>query len=669
MSFSARRTLLAISLLAPACGEIRVDASGAGAVVDAGSSADASPSAAASNVALWRLPRGGARTDEFALPWPTDIARDAQGRVDLEWFPHDGVHTLIRQYISSFTGRLDGYSLQPTVYLRFGGPLDPATLPESAARSRDGASALQLVDIDPASPDRGRRVPLQWYFREEPTRYWYANTLAVAPVFGFPLRPRTRYALIATTDLRGRNGARLVRDADLDVVLGDGGDVDAVAGRARAIYRPAAEALASMGVPTARILSLAVFTTQDPTAEFFRAADWLRRSGPAPALEGELSAPELVENYVRLRGHYGPNPVFQSGRNPYNEVGSGDFVLDAQGVPQVQGTESIRFALTLPTTPMPEGGFPVAIFAHGTGGNYESFIRDRSAQTLAAQGVAALGFDQIFHGERAAPGSSPESAFFNFGNPAAGRTNNRQAALDLVQSGRFVRTLRFSIPDGEGTRAVRFDPARVFFFGHSQGGLNGPLWLAAEDGARAAVLSGAAGNIALSLLEKRQPVNIPALVNSLLGLSAGELVPLHPVAALLQLLVDPADPVSYGRYIVREPREGMHAKHVFQTQGFVDLYAPPPGIAALALSIGLPLVQPVLHEESGWALYGEPSPMLPLTGNLSGTTGAWMQFDAPEGVDGHFVVFRVRGAQSRAAMFLGSAGRAENVVPTLPDMF
>lgn len=651
-----------MSLLVTACGEIRLDATGLAAQSDGGAPVDGAAESPASNVALWRLPRAEP-VDPFALPWPTDLDRDADGRLALRGFPSDGVHTLVRQYLTNFRGRLDGYSLQPAIYLRFGGALDPTSFPGSAAQSRDPGSALQLVDIDPASPERGRRVPLQWYFREEATRYWPPNTLAVAPVFGFALRPRTRYALVATTDLRGRNGARLVRDPDLDVVLGDGGDVDAVAGRARMIYRPAAESLASMGVPTARILSLAVFTTQDPTAEFFRAADWLRTQGPQPALQGDVSAPEAFENVRIVRGHYGPNPVFQSGRNPYNEPGSGDFVLDAQGTPQVQGTESIRFALTLPTTAMPPGGYPIAIYAHGTGGDAESFIRDRTAQALAAQGVATLGFDQVFHGERLAPGSSPESAFFNFGNPSAGRTNNRQAALDLIQSGRFVRTLRFTVPDGE----VRFDPSRVFFFGHSQGGLNGPLWLAAEDGARAAVLSGAAGNIALSLLQKRQPVNIPALVNSLLGLTPGELVPLHPVASLLQLLVDPADPVSYGRYIVREPREGMRPKHVFQTQGFVDLYAPPAGIAALALSIGLPLAQPVLHEEEGWALFREPSPALPLRANLSGATGAWMQFDAPEGVDGHFVIFRVRSAQSRAARFLGSAGRDEGVVPTLSD--
>ena len=43
-----------------------------------------------------------------------------------------------------------------------------------------------------------------------------------------------------------------------------------------------------------------------------------------------------------------------------------------------------------------------------------------------------------------------------------------------------------------------------------------------------------------------------------------------------------------------------------------------------------------------------------------------MQFDAPAGHDGHFVVFDVPGARLRAAAFLGSAARDPAGVPTVP---
>lgn len=630
----------------------------------------------AAGVASWSLPRAGIsaeRRTAFLLPWPSDLARTAQNKADLSFVPGAGGTTIVGQYIREFDNRLDGFSPVGAVYFRFGAPVDPASLPADADASRRDASSVQLIDVDPMSPDRGHRVPLQWYFRPTPTRWWHDNTLAVAPASGFPLRPRTRYALVITRGLRPMGADAYTRDADLDAVLGSAATSDAVVTAARTLYAPVLETLAGVGIARDRILSIAAYTTLDPGAEFFRAAERVQRDVPMPTLVD--STPAMYGGaYFRMTGHYGPNPVFQAGAPPYGEPGSGRFVLDSSGVPMVQRMENIRFALTIPGGPMPPQGWPIAIYAHGTGGDYQTFIQDMSAAAAADQGVAMLGFDQVFHGERAPMGTSPETAFFNFLNAEAGRTNNLQAALDLVQCGRFVRTFTLTITHTDGTtQMVRFNPERVMFFGHSQGGLNGPLWLAAEDGARAAVLSGAAGAFNVSLLLKTRPVNVPRIISSILALESMELVPLHPAITLLQMLVDPSDPVNYGRYIVREPRAGVHAKHVFQTQGFVDTYAADEGIAALARSIGLPLVAPPLHPDTLFPLTGVGSATLPLRSNVvlaggAAVTGAWMQFDAPTGRDGHFVVFQVPGARLRAASFLGSAGVDPMGVPTVSDM-
>ncbi len=655
------------------------------AAPDASDDVDASKVAPASDetvpvadgVASWLLPRAdltGDRRTAFLMPWPSAVSLTAGHKVDLTYLPGAGTPTIVGQYVTQFHDRLDGFSTVGAAYFRLGGAVDPASLPADAEASRRGDSPVQLVDVDPASPDRGHRVPVQWYFRAEPTRWWHSNTLAVAPATGFPLRPHNRYALVVTTDLRRVGGARFTRDRDLEAVLAPAaaGEDPAVTS-ARAAFGPALDALADVGVGRERVLTFTAFTTLDPAAEFFRAADWLRRDGPAPAVV-DMSAARFSSTFYVVTGHYGPNPVFQAGAPPYGAPGSGRLVPDATGTPQVQRTENIRFALTIPGGPMPERGWPLAIYAHGTGGDYETFINDRTAAAAADEGVAMLGFDQVFHGERATAGTSPETAFFNFLNPEAGRTNNIQAALDLVQCGRLVRGLEVPVQRTTGERVTaRFDAERLMFFGHSQGGLNGPLWLAAEDGAHAAVLSGAGGAFNVSLLLKTSPVNIPALVTSVLSLAPQELVPLHPAITLLQLMVDPSDPVNYGRYIVHEPRQGMHAKHVFQTQGFVDTYAPPEGIAALARSIGLPLVEPVLHRDPLFSLTGLGTTLLPARGNIAlasggSVTGAWMQFDAPAGRDGHFVVFSVPGARLRAAAFLGSVQRDMTGIPTVPDM-
>ncbi len=647
----------------PSTGDASVAPDGGVPVMDAAGAGDGGVSP---HTALWRLPR--MPQADFSLPWPNDLALTSQGRVDLTFLPNANHNGLVGQYVQQFNQALDGFSTVGAVYFRFAADLDPASLPTDAAASRDPGASVQIVDIDPASPDHGHRIPAQWLFRPDATAYWPGDTLAVAPVHGFPLRPHTRYAVVLTTDLRATDGAPFARDTDLVAVMDPNAVVDDAGRRARTMYATAFDALDASGVGRSHILSLAVFTTQDPTVEFFRAADWLRAQGPMPVVR-DLTAPTVSPMYTLVRGHYGPNPVFQSGTSPYTAPGTGDFVLDASGTPLPQGMINIHFTLTVPPGPMPEHGWPVAIYAHGTGGNADSFVNDGTGAAAAAQNVAMLGFDQIFNGERTDPGSNPDVAFFNFTNPHAGRTNNRQAALDLVQCGRFVRSVQIPLHNADGTTTtVRFDPGHVMFFGHSQGGLNGPLWLAAEDGASTAVLSGAAGALVLSLMLKTQPVNIPALLGSILGAETGELGPLHPVLTLAQTLVDPSDPINYGRFIVHEPRPGMHAKNVFQTQGFIDHYAPPPAIAALALSIGLPLAGLVLHHEPAYPLTGLDTGVLPLRSNLLGTTGAWMQFNAPLGRDGHFVVFDVPDARLKAAAFLGSAARDPAGIPTLPDI-
>jgi predicted esterase len=626
-----------------------------------------------SGVASWVLPRGdvtGDRRRAFLLPWPNDLARTPSGKVDLTVLPGADGTTLLAEYVRRFNDRLEGFSTVGAVYFRFGAVLDPTTLPRNPEASRRMASSLQLVDVDPRSPERGRRVPVQWSFRAEPTRWWRSNTLAVMPATGFPLRPATRYALVVTRDVRGEGGAALTRDGDLDAVLGTDPIGDPVILAARERYAPVLTELARVGIPREGILTMTVFTTGDPTREFFRAVDWVHRAGPMPVLLDHTMP--TYNGFFRVTGHYGPNLVFQSGDVPYGTPGSGRFVLDATGTPQVQRMENVRFSLTIPAGKMPPRGWPLAIYAHGTGGDHATFIMDNTAAAAADEGVAMLGFDQLFHGERAPMGTNPDTAFFNFLNPEAGRTNNLQAALDLVQLGRFVRTLSIPIRHTNGERyTARFDPERIFVFGHSQGGLNAPLWLAADDGARAGVLSGAGGAFNVALLTKLRPVNVPQIITTILQLAPRELDAWHPAITLLQLLIDPSDPVNYGRYILREPREGLRPKHVFQTQGFVDNFTAIESMAALARAIGLPMVEPVLYPDALFPLTGVGATTLPARNNLvaaggSLVTAAWMQFNAPMGRDGHFVVFSVPGARLRAARFLGTAGSDPMGVPTVP---
>ncbi len=614
----------------------------------------------------FEVPRPMIVPNQFLLPWPSDLAVDGTGAVDLHFIPGVMTAELTRSYVDLLAGKLRGYSPMTATYFRLSSPINLRSLPGSGDASIVAGASAYIIDIDPMSPTPGRRWPAVYQFRDRGNRFFPANTLAVAPAPGYPFRPLTRYAVVLTDALQGADGTPVRADSDWRAIS-DVMNNDPTLATAARPYRAALMRLRALDVDTSHIVALTTFVTNDPAAEFYRAAEvTLRPTTRTPAINNIVRLGQS-QNYTTYGGTYGPNPVFQQGESPYNAEGSGDFVLDAMGTPVVQTyDEAIRFVLSVPNGAAPAGGWPIAIYAHGTGGDANSFVSDGTAQSLAAEGVACFGFDQIFNGLRTRPGGTPETQFFNFVNPFAARSNNRQAAIDLVQAGRLLQTLTVSAAVS-GAGEIRFDGNNPMFFGHSQGGLNGPLWLATAQGPAAAVLSGAGATLALSLVLKTEPINIPNVVAALLGVPPSDLSPLHPVVTLAQTIADPADPVHYARNIIAEPRMGGSGRHVFMTQGFLDRYAPPASIASLAVAMGLPLLLPVLHADTTSVLSNYPRVSLPQRRNLSmgAVTGGWQQFDAPAGRDGHFVVFDVAEARSRAARFLGSFAANRAMGPIL----
>ena len=321
---------------------------------------------------------------------------------------------------------------------------------------------------------------------------------------------------------------------------------------------------------------------------------------------------------------------------------------------------------------MPAAGYPIVVYAHGTGGNYRSFIGGkRDGNALAARCIATMGIDQIFHGTRPGPRTSgtPELLFFNVENPVAARANGPQSAIDVVQQARLFTETKITIPATVvacPAREIRFDPDKLVFFGHSQGGLNGPLFLAIDDQAKGGMLSGSGSMIVIALLEKTEPVNVAGLVRSaFLGLTPdeyGELDPLHPAMSLAQTIVDPTDPIHYVPMIATRPRAGFAPKSVMMTEGVSadgtgDSYAPPHGIEVQSVALGLPTQNPVIHpvEELAWSdLSPVTVPSGGLSGNLAGgkASGVLAQWEAKDASDGHFVIYDITAAMTQCTGFV-----------------
>lgn len=608
----------------------------------------------------------------FDHPWPSDLRKESDGTVRFTGYPNPRKKPILKGYIESMKGVLTGFSPAAPGFLRFTTALAESSLPTPRA-SLDSDAVVQLIDVDPGSPERGARQRVATYFRADAGAYWQPNTLAFMPALGFPLRPGTRYALVVTDRVRAADGGRIGAAPDLRAVLGQD-DASGPAALAKAALSGALSELEQAGIAKSSIVHLAVFTTDDPVAETAKIRDYVVASYPEPKiLDGTLKKTEDAGFYDTYEGRYGPTPNFQQGKIPFANYGDGGaLAFDAAGDPVVQDDFDLRFALTVPKAaacPMPASGYPIVLYAHGTGGNYRSFIGPKDEGTaLAKRCIATMGIDQIFHGDR--PGASagnPQLLFFNVENPVAARANGPQSAIDVVQQARLFTKSKITIPASiSGGSEIRFDPDKVAFMGHSQGGLNGPLFLAVDDQTRGGMLSGSGSMISIALLEKTKPVDVAGLVKTvflgLLGDETDELNLFHPAMSLAQSIVDPTDPIHYVPMLVRRPRAGFLPKPMMMTEGVNadgsgDSYAPPHGIEVQAVALGLPPQTPVIHEiaELAWADL-EPVTIPPqgLSGNLAGgaASGVLAQWTADDASDGHFVIYDIPAAMNQAAGFL-----------------
>jgi len=595
--------------------------------------------------AVFELPRDGAATGFFDLPWPSDIRRTDAGHVDVRGFPNPMRIDVLDRYKEAISTRLDGFGTNGAAYFRFSQSVDEATLPADALATTSAAATVFLIDVDPASPERGRRHPAVVVYRDAATLYWPEHAIAIRPVYGIPLAGGRTYAAVVTRRVRSPGGGVFQRSLDFEAIVSGGGDAAVEA--ARAIYEPALGVAADAGVARDDVLSMAVFTTQDPTAEVAAVRDWMMESYTEPVwIEGSGRWLRMEEAYHVVHGRYGPAPLFQSGEIPYDTAGSGEIQLDGD-TPIVAAETELRFALTVPRTPMPADGYPIVLYAHGTGGDFETFVRNDVAADLALEGYATMGIDQVLHGERNPTMDSPEYLFFNFENPYAARDNVRQAALDVVQQARFAATTvvpdRVLMADG---MPVRFDPARMYVYGHSQGGLNMPLFLAVDDQTRGGMLSGAGGTLAISIIEKKEPIEILLAVQLFLRLPGSTVAAAverehfvyeHPVLTLLQSWVEAGDGVNYGHLLFHEPRPGFAPKSVLQSEGLMDLFTTPHNIEALAAASWIPQLEPVAAPIEALAIRGVEPMAPPVAGNVAGgaATAGLLQF--PD--SGHFVAF------------------------------
>lgn len=585
----------------------------------------------------------GTRQAFLETPWPSDLLRRPEGGLDLTAFPNPQNVQTLEEYLELFQ-TAPGYASSGALYFHVEGGVDPASLPESPAASMQDDASMFLVEL--ANPER--RIPIEHRVYPAATAFLRAGSVAVLPLLGAVVRGPA--ALVVTSDVKHVSGAPLGPSEDMRALL----SCKALDVEPAPDCRPYQVLLARLGLLPDDVALVQMFTPWDATRELQAAFDWLLEQEP-PAVKGIVKSDEEHAEFIVYEGVV-ELQQFQRGTPPYRNFdgASGGFVVGEDGVPVAQRTEDVPFVLTVPKGQPPTDGWPVVVYGHGTGGDLRTGVGDGArfeAHQLARAGCAMLATSEPLHRGRAGfEEGSEEIGTFNFLNPLAGRDNWRQSALEKAQLVHSVVNL--GIPAAvSGFKNVPFDEERVSYFGHSQGGIVGAIFVGVEHRIDGAFLSGAGAGFAPSLIEKTEPVSLEQVVRTLLSLPDDEVVDrFHPVPNLLQIWIEPSEPLNYGR-LWRE-RSERPTPHLVATSGLLDPFTPKRTHWGLAGAFALPLVTPVSEPVEIIDLLGVGQAEGPARGNLVDGQGRRLtagMLQYPN--DGHFAVFSNPDAQEAYRLF------------------
>ncbi len=600
----------------------------------------------------------------FSAPWPADARLLPDGHPDLRDFPNPSNSSMLIDYRDTIMAETTGWGTNQAIYFSFDGPIDPQSLPSSPEATVASGSPVFLVDIS-QGPGRGERIPLSVRYLEHERQFTPSFTLVLRPVLGFVLRQNTLYAAVVTRDVLAADGKALGSPDDFERTKytrePENKSLKAWWETMQLAW-PELEAIA--GIDASQLAAATVFTTQDIHSEMDRLAGTIANM-PVPGLESWGVLSEMAHIY-RVEAWF-ELPEFQAGEPP-DFKGGGGIVFDEEGRPVVQRKELVAFTLAIPKGDMPTDGWPLVIYAHGTGGSRNGFSNgdDSVADLLARRSIASIGMDQPLQGDRNPWGRNEDIITFNPYNILAMRDNFRQAAVDMMVLRRIISQLKVPARFSPTGQDVIFDDSKVAFMGHSQGSLNGPIYLAHSPDVLGAVFSGAGGGLVAALLGKTEPVDIPGLIILGMGLEPDEFDMDHPVLAMFQMFAERADPINYARRLISYSPAGGIAKHLFFSQGLKDQYALPIQTQAMAAASGCFPAAPIQGKWPAFDLMGREPLDLPISGNTMGPGGRKVTAVMVQYPDyGHFAVFDSPDAKTQYLGFLESMLKSD--IPIVPS--
>jgi hypothetical protein len=660
--------LLLLALVGPGCGD-----ENGGTAID--------PSPVAGTAAFLDLDADLSKPAAFyRQPYPNDLRLDSDGRAHHGGFP-GGSSRLLRSVLDQ-VDRRRLWPLTPFAYFQFDAALAERRI-DAILDARPNAPVL-LINIDTGSPDYARLYPT---VASTPPADLFVpdNLLAVAAPAGVVLAPRSKYAFVVRRSLGDAQGAPLGVPESLArlraglIPRGSQGE------RAAAVYRPLWPALRRAGIDPADVAAATVFSTGDPVAELASLSDRLRQRH-AVSIENLHVDPDdgaAHERFCELRGT-ATLPLLQRGTPPYDRDGLFEYAVD--GLPVVQGEQAIPVSLTLPRLPMPEGGFPLVMYFHGTNGLADQVV-DRGpvrepggerakgqgpAHVLAAHGFATFGAALPLNPERyTGPVGISGRSYLNLSNLGAYPDTFRQMAIEqrllldalagLEIDPEVVAECQLDAP--RRRQGFILQTAPMYLMGQSLGAQIVNMVGAIEPRVAAVVPTGSGGYWSLTVLTADFAPGLPpaAVIASLLG------VPevrdhLHPGLQIVQSAFEAAEPLVYAARLARRPLPGHSPRSIYQPIAIDDPGFPNVIYNAMALASGTQQAGDILDGELQRALAWDGLGghlTYAVRGNgrsLDGRpyTGVVVQYRSDGILDGHHIFSQLDAVKSQYGCFLRS---------------
>jgi len=466
---------------------------------------------------------------------------------------------------------LDGFSLTGAPVMRFVGPVD------GSSHNLTFASLLVL------NADDKMDLPIV-------ERSWDELRNEAVLIPRKALRPRMRYAVVATDYIADKEGRRIIPShiwvllrSPFPLVDNEGkslikgvsdGDANKLE-EARIEYQELFETLKNtLGIDREKVQSAVVFTTRSILNGLINAREKIFSLLP----EGNISSVTCDVN---------PETIFPSGlpRENVSSVIEGKVTtlnfldsvsrrFDDRKEKQVE----IDFLITLPVAP-PQGrdSIPVVIFQHDLYGSvYDVFL---VANFFAKEGFAVAGLELVGHGQRAVclshsdctQGNCVEGmcteggvqtdsdgiplnalkVFFPVDNPFSAGDAMRQQSADLMA---FLRGIK-GVDGIGGYCNVNLDVSSISFFGAGFGAMAGTMFMALEPSVKIGVLSGAGGNLSLIAQNSSETYEgVDRWLREKLRVEP-ESEAYHFFKYAWGWAADAGDPAVYARYLIDEPLE------------------------------------------------------------------------------------------------------------------